>query len=174
MKRKSIDIEEIYDSFSRGLYFTALRLLGNPAEAEDAMQESILKYYDKAEKEEIENIGGWLRRVCVRKCLDILRRRERKSAYDQEISFLAENSEPELYSGAESAEETPIIQLVMKLIAYLPNSCRTTVSLKLIEGYDYEEIAQITGDKESSIRSQYMRGRQHLVQLLKKEGINYE
>ncbi|MBR4805388.1 MAG: hypothetical protein IK042_02675, partial [Bacteroidales bacterium] len=70
--------------------------------------------------------------------------------------------------------ETPIIQLVMKLIAYLPNSCRTTVSLKLIEGYDYEEIAQITGDKESSIRSQYMRGRQHLVQLLKKEGINYE
>ena len=80
MKRKSIDIEEIYDSFSRGLYFTALRLLGNSAEAEDAMQESILKYYDKAETEEIENIGGWLRRVCVRKCLDILRRRERKSA----------------------------------------------------------------------------------------------
>jgi RNA polymerase sigma-70 factor (ECF subfamily) len=45
----------------------------------------------------------------------------------------------------------------------LPDHYRTIVSLHLFEGYDYEEISQMTGTNENTIRSLYMRGRQKLA-----------
>lgn len=53
-------------------------------------------------------------------------------------------------------------------MASLPDHYRLVLSLHLFEGYDYEEIAQITSAKESTIRTLYMRGRQKLAAMLKK------
>ena len=58
----------------------------------------------------------------------------------------------------------------MKALASLPDHYRAVLSLHLFEGFDYQEIAQITGAKESSIRSLYMRGRKLLAQAVKKAG----
>ena len=59
---------------------------------------------------------------------------------------------------------------IMKALASLPDHYRAVLSLHLFEGFDYQEIAQITGSKESTIRSLYMRGRKLLAEAVKKAG----
>ena len=61
------------------------------------------------------------------------------------------------------------IQTIRKALSSLPDHYRAIVSLHLFEGYDYQEIAQITGANENTIRSLYMRGKQKLAAAMKKE-----
>ena len=66
----------------------------------------------------------------------------------------------------EEAEGTEIeydIGTILKSLSTLPDHYRVILSLHLFEGYDYEEISQITGTRESTIRSLYMRGRKKLA-----------
>ena len=62
-----------------------------------------------------------------------------------------------------------LIGKIKKTLLSLSCSSRMVVSLHLFEGYDYEEIAQITGLTESGIRSQFMRGRNKIAEELKKD-----
>ncbi len=71
-------------------------------------------------------------------------------------------------------EEAPVdeneialqVETVKKAIMLLPDGYRTVLSLYLLEGYDHEEIAEILNVAESTTRTQYMRARQKLLQLL--------
>ena len=56
---------------------------------------------------------------------------------------------------------------VKRSIMALPDGYRTVLSLYLLEGYDHEEIAEILNVAESTTRTQYMRAKQKLLQLLK-------
>jgi len=57
---------------------------------------------------------------------------------------------------------------ILEALAALPDHYRSVISLHLLEGYDYQEISEMTGTEESTIRSLYMRGRQKLAATLKK------
>ena len=59
------------------------------------------------------------------------------------------------------------IETIRQALSSLPDHYRAIVSLHLFEGYDYQEIAQITGNNENTIRSLYMRGRQKLATAIK-------
>ena len=65
------------------------------------------------------------------------------------------------------------IEAIKESLLLLPDSYRLILSLHLFEGYDYEEIADITGLKQSSIRSQYLRARRRLAEIVQKS-INKE
>ena len=71
----SAGFDEIYRLFGRSLYGTALRMLGRPEEAEDAMQETFLKFYRKPPEIPEDRVDAWLKRVLINDCLDRLRRR---------------------------------------------------------------------------------------------------
>ena len=62
--------DELYDRFGRPLYGTALRMLGKPEDAEDAMQEAFLALYRKAPDMPTSQCGSWLHRVLVNHCID--------------------------------------------------------------------------------------------------------
>ena len=162
-------IEDIYDEYSRKLYLAAYRILGNPQEAEDVMQDTILKVCSNKNLDKIDNLGAYLSRSCVNKSLDILRRRRTEESVRKDMLY---SSDEEDGITGESTSGNGLISKIVSLIGRLPSSCRQIVSLKLIEGYDYQEIAQITSLNENSIRSKYMRGRQMLSVRLKKEGIS--
>jgi RNA polymerase sigma factor, sigma-70 family len=66
-----------------------------------------------------------------------------------------------------ASQTEAIMQKVRDTLMELPDKYRVILSLFLFEGYDYQEIAQITGQKEVTVRSQYMRGRERLAELLK-------
>lgn len=181
MLRKRNDIERVYDLYSRTLYFTALRILSDQAEAEDVMQESIIAWYTQEKRESIKNLGGWLKTACIRRAVDIIRRREvcrgyRESAETGETSYTCDEEQDDISAGIISGAERHncMDRILKEALRTLPDSYRMIVSLHLFEGYDYQEIASITGLSESGIRSQYMRGKAALAALtrekLKNEG----
>ena len=59
-------------------------------------------------------------------------------------------------------------EMIRKTMQQLPDGYRTVLSLYLFEGYDHEEISEILGVAQSTVRTQYMRAKQKLLKLLKK------
>ena len=66
------------------------------------------------------------------------------------------------------APEIISVENIRKALTGLPDHYRVVLTLHLLEGYDYQEISQITETKESTIRTLYMRGRQKLAKALRK------
>lgn len=157
-----IDIEKVYDSMSGRLFNASLRIVGNSSDAEEIMHDSILQYWKYRKKEEIQDIRKWLTSVCIRKSIDRLREREK-------WKILLENYEDPTTLEPEDTELEYDINSILKALSQLPDHYRAIISLHLFEGYDYEEISQITGTGESTIRSLYMRGRQKLAAALKQK-----
>ena len=157
-----IDIEKVYDSMSGRLFNASMRIVGNSSDAEEIMHDSILQYWKYRKKEEIQDIRKWLTSVCIRKSIDRLRER-------QKWKILLENYEDPITQEPEDTELEYDINNILKALSQLPDHYRAIISLHLFEGYDYEEISQITGTGESTIRSLYMRGRQKLAAALKQK-----
>jgi RNA polymerase sigma-70 factor (ECF subfamily) len=148
-------IEQIYDRHSQGLYATSLRIVGNSMDAEEIMQDTIIKYHHYPHKEEIENLPGWLKSVCIRKSLDKLREKHHTR------EFLEEYREQTPPQPPPQMQYT--VEDVKKALLLLPDNYRTILSLHLFEGYDYQEIEQITGTKETTLRSLYSRAKEKLA-----------
>ena len=68
----------------------------------------------------------------------------------------------------ESSDEQLMVQKIKRALPLLKEKYRVVLSLKLFEGYAYEEIADITKSNEGSVRSRFMRGKEKLVELLKR------
>ena len=166
MENLNEHIAQIYEKYSKALYCTAYRILNNSLEAEDVMQESIIKYYNTFRLIKVKKTESYLKSICIRKSIDIIRRKKLGLAFSQETMALSKD---------DAVEETSLLQgntkeLIEKIkdgILLLPDGYRVVLSLYLFEGYDYTEISQILGVKESSVRSQYMRGKEKLLNMLK-------
>ena len=158
--KDTINIEKVYDAMSRRLYNISLRIVGNSADAEEIMHDTILQLWKSGSKHEIIDLGRWLSSICIRKSIDKLRERHRWKE-------LLENYEDPMLEEpvAESLEYD--IKTIRNALSSLPDHYRAIVSLHLLEGYDYQEISQITGTNENTIRSLYMRGRQKLAAAIK-------
>ena len=157
MKQQS-NITEIYNQYAQQLYFTALRITGNSYDAEEVMQDTIIKYHHLPQKEEIEKLDSWLKSVCIRKAIDRLREKHRTK------EFLEEYKEEQIVPPPTKLQYS--VEDIKKALLLLPDNYRTILSLHLFEGYDYQEIEQITGTKEATIRSLYKRGKDKLAALL--------
>ena len=72
--------------------------------------------------------------------------------------------------GDSRSEATEKVERIRRGMSRLPAGYRAVLSLLLFEGYDYEEAAEITGLKASSVRSQYVRAKARLLEILKKDG----
>ena len=158
MKQQS-NITEIYNQYAQQLYFTALRITGNSYDAEEVMQDTIIKYHHLPQKEEIEKLGSWLKSVCIRKAIDRLREKHRTK------EFMEEYREDQ-FQAAPQQQIQYSVEDIKKALLLLPDNYRTILSLHLFEGYDYQEIEQITGTKEATLRSLYKRGKEKLAALL--------
>lgn len=152
---RQTNINEIYSQYAQQLYFTALRITGNSFDAEEVMQDTILKYHNFPAKESIEKLGSWLKSVCIRKSLDKLREKHRTKEFLEEYK--------EELTPAPPPQMQYSVEEVKKALLLLPWNYRTILSLHLFEGYDYQEIEQITGTKEATIRSLYKRAKDKLA-----------
>ena len=158
MKQQS-NITEIYNQYAQQLYFTALRITGNSYDAEEVMQDTIIKYHHLPQKEEIEKLGSWLKSVCIRKAIDRLREKHRTK------EFMEEYREDQIQAPPQQQLQYSV-EDIKKALLLLPENYRTILSLHLFEGYDYREIEQIPGTKEATLRSLYKRGKEKLAALL--------
>lgn len=176
---------EIYKRYSRKLFNVSLRIVGDSGEAEEIVQDTVLKFFRQEMAGQVSHegngmafvgndrlVGAWMVRTCVRASIDAVRRRKRErlffeeyAAGTEEYSEAAEENEKEY-----AAEEE--IGKIKSAIKELPDSYRIILTLVLIEGFDYEEISGMTGTSEGTLRTQYSRARKMLVNRLKEMSVN--
>ena len=144
----------------------AFRVLGDIAEAEDVLQESFLDAFNKIKDFRQETTFGlWLKQIVVSKSINLLRKRRIQWA-ELEDGMLENIAE-------EEQDDDEDIQYragqVKEAIKELPEGYRLVLSLYLLEGYDHEEIGQILKITENTSRTQFLRAKRKLVELLRRK-----
>ena len=146
------------------MFNTALRITGNRVDAEDVLQDAFIDAFSQLRSfEGRSTFGAWLRQIVVYKSIGLLKKRK--------VSFIDPTSGQWDLIPEETIDETGVEYTVAGIkaaIADLPDGYRAVLSLYLLEGYDQEEIAEILKVSHSTVRSQYLRGKQKLLQKLKK------
>ncbi|WP_251622115.1 RNA polymerase sigma factor [Odoribacter lunatus] len=161
---------EFYMMFYKSVYNSCLRILGNQQEAEEIMQESFLKVLNKPEliEEDTLSMEKILKRIAINSSIDLYRKRKIKFIeLDDKYSATLE-SETEEY-----LQDEIRLEAIEKMMQLLPEGYRMILSLHLIEGMEYAEIAERLNLSASTIRSQFVRARQKLINLIK-EHYNHE
>ncbi len=149
---------ELYDRFAPGVYNSCLRILGDRAAAEDAMQDSFIKAFGRL-PDDIP-LEAWLRRVAINTSIDVLRRRK------MVFTSLNENLPDEEPEHEEDVKAS--VAAIREGMQRLPEGYRLVLTLHLVEGYSFDEAAEALGITPSTVRSQYVRGKARLREILKK------
>ena len=154
-----------YKAHAQRLYNISFRILRDSAQAEEIMQDTILKFITSGVRTTDERqVGAWLTKVCIRKSIDALRKRKREKLFLDEYASDADTT------ADESLPESGIsLEAVRKAIERLPDSSKLILNLVLVEGLDYEEIASLTGEREGTLRTQFSRAKARLSEILKKK-----
>ena len=153
---------QIYKLYYKAMYNSSLRIVNNPVEAEDIMQESFLSAFESiGTYSGMVSFGAWLKKIVQNRSLDFLRKKSKMIFEDIESFSVVEDS---VYDGLNmNAEAETRVHKVMEVIKSLPEKCREILSLYLLEGYDHEEIAEILSISTSTSRSQLSRARNRII-----------
>jgi len=147
--------ETVIRTYENTLYRAVLAILGDPQEAEDVVQDTFLRLWEKAPIfESPAHERAWLLKVAVNGCKSRLRAPWRRRTAPLLDSYPAADPEE---------------QALMEVIQSLPPKDRTVLHLYYYEGYQTAEIAAMTGWREGTVRSRLARARDRLRELLKGE-----
>lgn len=150
------DIETIIGRYGDMLYRVCVIMLKNESDAEDAVQETLIRYYRKAPVfENSEHEKAWLIRVATNRCRDLLRYRLRHPQLEEE--HLSKISCDTSDSG------------ILEALTALPEKYRLVMTLYYIEDYRIEEIAQIIRRTSSAVKMRLQKGRKLLEQIYREE-----
>ncbi|MEO0896589.1 MAG: RNA polymerase sigma factor [Bacteroidota bacterium] len=155
----------LYQLYNRAMYNLCIRMLGDQAAAEDALQEAFVNAFSNIHRfEGRSSVGAWIKRITVNKCLSILNKRKLFfEALDERVMNLEEDKQ-EAYIWADISPAR-----VHQEIKKLPEGCRVIFNLYQLEGYDHQEISEILGVSVSTSKSQFHRARKLLRERLAKE-----
>lgn len=150
------------------LFRLALRITQNTAEAEDVVQETMIKVWGRREQwSQIESIEAFCLTICRNLSLDRLRR------MDNQALTLEPSHEPADRSYGANPEQQAVlrdrVQLVRRLIAQLPEKQRTAMQLRDMEGKSYKDIAAIMGITEEQVKVNIFRARQTIKKAYKQQ-----
>lgn len=154
---------EMYRLYHRAMYNTSVRIVGNAAEAEDIMQDAFFKAFDKVNTYRNEvSFGAWLKRIVVNTALDFVKKRKLPQVSIDEAYGLSDEANEEDYNFAPVS-----VEQLMNAIRELPEGYRLVVTLFYIEGYSHDEIADLLGITASTSRSQLVRAKKRLGEMLR-------
>ena len=151
------------------MYAVALRMCGNREDAQDCLQEAMLRIYRAIVGFKGQSsFGTWVYRITMNTCLDELRRKKNRqntsldSLLDMGWSPSDDQNAPE--SHAMRAETRRALNAA---IAELPEDMRAAVVLRDIQGFAYDDIARMLEINVGTIKSRISRGREKLREKLK-------
>ncbi|MFV0433886.1 MAG: sigma-70 family RNA polymerase sigma factor [Leucobacter sp.] len=156
------------------LYGAAMKMTRNPQDAQDLVQETFLKAYSAfASFQEGTNLKAWLYRIMTNSYINTYRKRQREpylgAVDDLEDWQLGGAESPTAMSSrsaeAEAIDRTPD-SVVSEALNALPEDFRLAVYLADVEGFSYQEIADIAGVPIGTVMSRLHRGRARLRKTL--------
>jgi len=165
--------EFLYQLHGRRVYALCLRMVGNPADAEDLMQEAFLQLFRKIGTFRGESaFSTWLHRMTVNVVLMRLRKKSLPTdSLEETLEPDAENSAPKRDVGAPDLRLTGAVDRVNleRCIEKLPPGYRTVFVLHDVQGYEHNEIAEIMGCSVGNSKSQLHKARTRLRDLLQED-----
>ncbi len=160
---------ELYRLYSKAMLNVAFRIVGNIEEAEDVLQEAFLHAFSKVQDFRQETTFGlWLKQIVVSRSINLLRKRKLEWT---ELEDERLHSIPEETDDADPEETAYQVARIKAAMNELSEGYRVVLSLYLLEGYDHEEIGQILGISENTSRTQFLRAKRKLSEILNKKGI---
>ena len=155
--------ENLARAYQNKIYALALRVLGDRQDAFDASQEALIRLYRT-----LSSFSGrsafatWVYRITKNVCIDILRRRKAEVPLDEAAAEAW--STPREEDPAEQAVRSEQRRRMKALIAALPRQQRQVVILRDVEGYAYQEIADILQLPLGTVKSRLKRARSTLME----------
>ncbi|WP_461533640.1 RNA polymerase sigma factor [Sinomicrobium sp.] len=152
---------EIYDRYYKAMFNTALRIVKDKVEAEDVMQESFLKAFTKLHSFRGEvSFGAWLKRIVINDSIYSFRKQQQNQNIPiDEVLYKIEDDN----GVAADYEFTDLkAQKVLDTVKTLKDNYRISLTLHLIEGYDYDEISDIMQISYANCRTTISRAKESL------------
>ena len=159
----------LMEQHERRMYAVALRMCGNREDAQDCLQEAMLRVY--------RAIGGfkgqssfstWVYRITMNTCLDELRRKKnRQSTSLDSLLDMGWSPSDDTNAPEKQAMRSELRRNLNRAIQELPEEMRSAVVLRDIQGFSYEEIAHMLEINVGTIKSRISRGREKLREKMK-------
>jgi RNA polymerase sigma-70 factor (ECF subfamily) len=156
---------ELYQDY---LYAMTVRMVRDRDVAEDAVQEAFFSAYRNLERFNGPSFRAWLTRICLNAARDILRKRKRRPSEPY-----PEWEDHQWQPPAPASERPDQVAIVSQQRAELARAMtgitadqRAAIILFDVQGYDYAEIAELTGVSVGTVKSRIHRGRMALRELL--------
>lgn len=163
MSNEKAELERCFqkaiDQYADMVYRVAMNQMKNKEDADDIFQEVFIKWMQH--RNEFENSShekAWLIRVTINLCKNML-----TSSWRKKGTEWSEEIENTLVHEDKIQEESPLSQVLEQL----PENYRIAIHLFYYEELSIKEISQVTGEKESTVRTQLTRARRQLKKLLK-------
>ncbi len=153
---------QLYSLYHKAMYNICYRMTGQQEEAEDMLQESFTYAFSRLGSFRYESsFGAWLKRIVVNTCINHLKKRKVDLVYTEHHNDPAPENDPIDY------EEIRFrVEQVSRAMEKLPQGYRIVFSLYLLEGYDHKEISEILGISESTSKSQFLRAKKKMKEIL--------
>jgi RNA polymerase sigma factor (sigma-70 family) len=160
---------ELYKSYSKAMFNICMRIINHMGEAEDALQEAFVDAFSNLHQfRQQSTFGAWLKQIVVNKAINQLR--SRKVQWVDIDEWQRSGAEADVLSEEISIwneDETSLeVERIRNAVLRLPDGYRVVLSLYLFEGYDHEEIGEVLGISESTSRTQYMRAKKKLAEMM--------
>lgn len=150
------------------MYRVAYRLLGDADKAQDVVQDACLKALAKAgEFDGRAMLVTWLHRITVNCIKDAVRGETRRNNAHKALRENLPGSGAEgtsIASPADHAEARELGDLAWTMLEQLPDDCRSAFALTQLDGYSYDEAAEIEGERRGTIASRVFRAKKILLE----------
>lgn len=168
---KKNELDKLIHLYQKKVLNTCFKFLLNKEDAEDITQEVFLEVYQSMHKFRGDaQIGTWIYRIAISKCLDELKKRNRKKRITSigKIFGLeyAENKKSALTAPDTKLEQKQQLELLQTALHKLPDSQRIAFTLSKIDGFSNEEIANILQTTVVAAESLIYRGRKRIKEEL--------
>ncbi|SFW26254.1 RNA polymerase sigma-70 factor, ECF subfamily [Sinomicrobium oceani] len=162
---------EVYNRYYKAMYNTAFRIVKDEFEAEDIMQESFLKAFTRLDTFRGDvAFGAWLKRIVVNDSIYSFRKQQknREISIDETLHKVEDNDG----ISSDHAFTNTQAQKVLETMKTLKDNYRISLTLHLIEGYDYEEISEIMQISYANCRTTISRAKDSLRRKLQQAALN--
>jgi RNA polymerase sigma factor (sigma-70 family) len=159
----------LYEKYSAKMLVVCYRYAHNREDAEDMLQEGLIKVFSQIHTFESRGaLEGWIRRIIVHTCINVLKKNKR---FNESVDLIHATS---LQVREENIPSIIQAKEVVECIRMLPIGYRTVLNLYAIEGFSHKEISTMLDIEESTSRSQYTRAKAMLEDVLVKKKILYK
>lgn len=155
--------EMLYRKYAKKMYGICLSYAGDRAMAQDMLQESFIKIFNRIKDFKQEgSLEGWIRKIVTHTAIDLLRQQKRTQ------NFISDNEEINEGSYESDALQNLQTEDVLNQVSRLPEGARLVFNLYVLEGYTHKEIAVKLNITEGTSKSQFNRARKLLMSWLNK------